>query len=360
MYSPGAPNVPFDVHFSYLVAEGFTRPFFILGCTGPFLAQLLAGLAAVFPRGTPLHSAPEWRIVGGGSFGTGGTLRHETLDDLCNKVASGRANPLPLAVVFSEDGFLVAETVERLRSLGFTQIVLIDSTPDGPGDDLADSLDWVSLFFRNSIQVASILDFIIESSPGRWIFWCYNGEFLFFPHCETRSIADVVTFMEEERRESVATMVVDLFSDAFIEGFGEDPRQSASLDTSGYFGLQRYEGSEPLERQFDVIGGLKWRFEEHIPWQQRQVSRVSLFRAAAGLEIDGNGQFNEPEYNTISCPWHHNLTIAVASFRTARGLVHNPGSRSEIRSFLARQSAPFEWTSRQLLELGFMEPGQWF
>ncbi len=287
-------------------------------------------------------------------------MQYQTLDGLCEKLASGKAKSLPLAVVFSEDGFLVAETIEHLRSQGFEEIALIESAAVSHDETVVSSVHWVNLFFRGNAEVAAILDHIIETNPGRWIFWCYNCEFLFFPHCETRSIADVVTFMEEERRESVATTAVDLFSDGLLTGSDGDPRAGARLDISGYFGLQRYDGPEPLERQYDVIGGLKWRFEEHIPWVQRRVDRVSLFKAAPGLEMDADGLFNLPEYNTICCPWHNNLTIAVASFRTARGLVHNPGSRAAITSFHAPQSAVFEWNSQQLLELGFMEPGQWF
>ena len=51
---------------------------------------------------------------------------------------------------------------------------------------------------------------------------------------------------------------------------------------------------------------------------------------------------------------------AVASFRVAKALARNPGSRDEIASFAWRGSHPFRWNSQQLMELGLMEPGQWF
>ena len=70
--------------------------------------------------------------------------------------------------------------------------------------------------------------------------------------------------------------------------------------------------------------------------------------------------FNDEEYNTYSCPWHHNLTAAVCSFRAAKALKTNPGSSEEIPSFMWFNSVPFEWQSEQLLDLGLMEPGQWF
>ena len=218
----------------------------------------------------------------------------------------------------------------------------------------------MSIFFRDSLEVAALLNRIIEARPGKWIFWCYNAEFLYFPHCETRTIADATTFMEEERRSAVSAQVVDLYSNNLERDADAVNLEEPYLDVSGYYGMPRYDGPEALPEQFDLLGGLKWRFEEHVPWSQRFIDRVSLFRAAPGLEIDARGLFNDPDYNTISCPWHNNMTIALASFRTAKALLHNPGSRPYVESFMAPQSRRFDWSSQQLLELGFMEPGQWF
>lgn len=54
------------------------------------------------------------------------------------------------------------------------------------------------------------------------------------------------------------------------------------------------------------------------------------------------------------------LTGAVASFRVAKALRTNPGSRDDIGDFRWHRSEPFRWSSLQLMELGLMEPGQWF
>jgi hypothetical protein len=64
--------------------------------------------------------------------------------------------------------------------------------------------------------------------------------------------------------------------------------------------------------------------------------------------------------NTYACPWHNNLTAAVCSFRTAKALRTNPGSRDAIQTFDWHNSTPFAWHSQQLMDLGLMEPGQWF
>ena len=86
----------------------------------------------------------------------------------------------------------------------------------------------------------------------------------------------------------------------------------------------------------------------------------SLFRAKEGLQLRPDFTFSDEEYNTYACPWHNSLTAAMCSFRTAKALRRNAGSAPHIRTFKWRNSAPFQWHSQQLLDLGLMEPGQWF
>ncbi|MFN6953031.1 MAG: hypothetical protein ACK4NE_10630, partial [Albidovulum sp.] len=138
--------------------------------------------------------------------------------------------------------------------------------------------------------------------------------------------------------------------------------QEAMLDRTGYYALARPDPAtgHPKERQLDIFGGLRWRFEEHVPPDRRRIDRIALFRAARGLTLRDDHTFTLEEYNTYACPWHHNLTAAIASFRTAKALKSNPDSAAAIRTFTWAGSVPFAWTSQQLMDLGLMEPGQWF
>ena len=88
--------------------------------------------------------------------------------------------------------------------------------------------------------------------------------------------------------------------------------------------------------------------------------RISLFKAKRGLTLRPDFTFNDEEYNTYACPWHNNLTAAICSFRTAKALKSNPGSKFDIHNFRWHNSTEFQWHSQQLMDLGLMEPGQWF
>ena len=175
-------------------------------------------------------------------------------------------------------------------------------------------------------------------------------------------MGELLTFHTEERREAMLSYVVDLYAPDLGAAPDAVDLDKAMFDRTGYYALGRRtpDGSSFEERQLDFHGGLRWRFEEHVPIDRRRLDRIALFRAQSGLRVTADHRFNEPEYNTYSCPWHHNLTCAIASFRVAKALVRNPVSRDRIDSFLWRNSTRFDWNGQQLMDLGLMEPGQWF
>lgn len=267
----------------------------------------------------------------------------------------------PVALIFCEDEVEIGATVLHHRKLGFAQVVLFHPPqlplPPEAGDCRCVGCD---LAVRNS--VAAILGRVIaRCPPTTWLYWGYNAEFLLFPFCETRTVGEMLAFHAEERRSAMVGYVIDLYAGDLGRFPNGVSREEALFDSRGYYALERFgSDGKRLERQFDVFGGIRWRFEEYIPWVRRRLDRVALLRPRKGLEMRPDFTLSDEEMNTIACPWHHNLTVAVASFRTAKALKTNPGSNWAIRTFEWPGSARFDWSSRQLLELGMMEPGQWF
>ncbi|WP_333712367.1 hypothetical protein [Yoonia sp.] len=266
----------------------------------------------------------------------------------------------PLALVMVEDDVEVASTFAHLRRFGFAQIIAF-APPELPFTTEATDVIRVDHDTSSDQALQRMLNGTIKALPGVWLFYCYNAEYLHYPFCETRSVGEMLSFMSEERRDSVMGYVIDLYArDLTARPNGVD-RTDAYFDKSGYYALALKDaGGEPLERQLEIAGGLRWRFEEHIPKDRQRTDRVSFVRARAGLQMLADKSWSLPEYNTYACPWHNNLTVAVPSFRTAKALRRNPGSRDAISLFHWPQSERFDWTSTQLLDLGLMEPGQWF
>ncbi len=265
----------------------------------------------------------------------------------------------PIAVILAEDELELDSTVRHHAKMGFGSVLVVGAVGQSSFQDLEN----VETFFSELDELADSLDVlnaVIAVAAEKWIYYCFNAEYLYFPYCEHRSIKDALTFVTEERRDSVFAYAIDLYPENLDDHRSGIDKESAYFDSSGYYGMDRYEGPEMIERQPEIFGGLRWRFEEHIPWEKRRIDRIGLFKASRALSIGEDLRLSEPELNTISCEWHHNMTFAIMSFRVAKMLMHNPGSAEAIQSFHWGGSERFKWDSQQLMKLGFMEPGQWF
>ena len=289
-------------------------------------------------------------------------MRYNSLRNyLSSAHSSGSAGPI--AVIVVEDDVEIASTFRHHADLGFkTIIALVPSGVELP-PEVPEVVSVVSHETTGSAPIESAINRIIEASPEQWIFYCFNAEYLFFPFCETRSVGEMLAFHKEERRHAMLTCVVDLYAKDLTQYDNGVSLEEAYLDGSGYYALARKDPEKdyaPKDRQLDIFGGLRWRFEEHVPETRRRVDRIGIFRANPGLKLRHDHTLNEEEYNTFSCPWHHNLTAVICSFRAAKALKRNPGSRDQIDTFFWRKSEPFQWHSQQLLDMGMMEPGQWY
>ncbi len=269
----------------------------------------------------------------------------------------------PIALIFCEDQTELESTINHHLVLGFKSVVAL--MPDAfPLEETVETrIHRVNFDMTEDGAIISAINAVNIASAGQWIYFCYNAEYLFFPFCESRSIVELLTYHTEERRDSMLSFVVDLYAEDLGAYENAVHLESANFDRIGYYALGREDSENDyaqIDRQLDFYGGLRWRFEEHVPYERRKIDRIAIFRAKAGLQMRENHTFSDEEYNTYSCPWHHNTTACIASFRTAKALKRNPGSADAIKTFKWPNSAKFEWNSRQLMDLGLMEPGQWF
>lgn len=289
-------------------------------------------------------------------------MKYSSLDQFLTdaKVAYAKG---PLALVFAEDAVEVDTTLRHHLEAGFPQVALLAPEAIVVPAALEAKIHRIVYDVHADNALVDAVNRVIEAAPGIWLYYCYNAEYLFFPFCETRHIREMLAFHTEERRDAMLSYVVDLYADDLDVFPNAVSLERAHLDKSGYYALGRPDvanHNHPKERQLDFFGGLRWRFEEHIPVPRRKIDRIALFRTKPDLKLRGDYTLSDEEYNTYACPWHHNITTAIVSFRTAKALRSNAGSRFDIHDFRWHNSTPFEWHSQQLMDLGLMEPGQWF
>lgn len=290
------------------------------------------------------------------------TLTEPAIDAFVSeaRALSGRA---PLALVAAEDGMEVESTIAHDRAAGFGLVLLL--TPEGVAPPAPCAGVHHARWDPHAPEaLPRLLNRLIRALPeGTWLSWGYNGEYLFHPFWENRSIRALLAFLTEERRATLPACIVDLYPSDLSQVPEGVTRDGAMFDAGGYYALDRPDPARPgasLERQIDIFGGLRRRFEEHLDDPPGRIDRVPLFRTRKDLHLGPDHRFDIAEYNTVSCPWHRSPTAAVMSFRAAKGLRHNPASRAAIRDFRWPHSRVFDWSSRQLLDLGLIESGQWF
>ncbi len=270
----------------------------------------------------------------------------------------------PFAIVIAEDKSETAATLQHVIQLGFRKAFLFapeGMTLDPEMEELAEKLVVIRDRTRRPNAARDAVNAVMDAVAGEWIHYCFNGEFLFYPFCEDRSVAEVATFITEERRASALSYVIDLYAGDLHTYPDAVSLDNALLDASGYYAEPRRDANDQdMDRQYNFFGGLRWRFEEHVTESKRKIDRIGLFRAEAGLRLRDDHTLSNEEMNTYACPWHHSLTTAICSFRVAKALRSNPGSRDDIHDFRWHRSMRFQWSSQQLMDLGLMEPGQWF
>lgn len=288
-------------------------------------------------------------------------MRFQSLDSMVRDTAVTQATG-PVAAVIADDEVEVASTLRHHIDAGFKTVFLFAPADLDVPPTLADAILRCDFPTRDPGITPRIVNALVAALPARtWFYYCYNAEYLFYPFSETRTVGEMLAFHAEERRFSMLTYVVDLYASKLDAAENAVSLEDAHLDRSGYYALARNRADDQImDRQLDFFGGLRWRFEEHIAPERRRIDRISIVRCRPGLELRDDHTWTDEELNTYSCPWHHNLTAAIVSFRTAKALRTNPASRYDIATFQWHNSIAFEWHSQQLLDLGLMEPGQWF
>ena len=208
-------------------------------------------------------------------------MRHNTLDDF---IASG-ADVLrqgPIALIFVEDSVEVNITIKHHLGLGFG-IVLVFAVDDIAIDPAHEEV--VHRIAYDPIEpeaVCTSVTRVIGAANGQWVYYCHNAEYLFYPFCETRSVKAMLQFPAEERRDAMLTYVIDLYADDLDAHPNAASVERAHLDKAGYYALARTDPDakwEPKERQLEVVGGVRWRFEGHSTEQRGQTGRRSLSSA---------------------------------------------------------------------------------
>ena len=268
----------------------------------------------------------------------------------------------PVAVILAEDLAEIPSTLAHHAARGFARLLLFAPAEAEVPASFGALLARIDHAAPRDGGLPAIVSALMPAVPaGTWVYAGHNAEYLFRPFCETRSLGEMLDFHAGERRAAMLGQVVDLYAADLVAHPDGIDRAAPCFDRTGYYAVERRgpEGAA-LDRQLDLYGGLRWRFDDHVPEGRRRIDRIALFRARPRLRMNPDFTLNDAELNTYACRWHNSLTCAVVSFRAAKALRANPASREAIATFRWWGSERFDWSSDQLLKAGLMECGQWF
>ena len=254
------------------------------------------------------------------------------------------------AIVLCDSPRQAQNTVSHLLDQGAGLVVTIGDC----GALEVDGRPHVQIAEPPTVRPYKMLTQVLGGLEGRWIVWLWAGEFLFYPFAESRNLAELTSFLSDERRRVLYCYALDLYGQAMPSG-GDDPR---AIEL--YFDDIGYQPFPMDDKCLNLHGSLGWRFEELSTRDMHQIGRSSLIKADAGLTLDRFWRFGAPEMDSVACPWHNSPTGAVMSLRRAYRIVAHPGFPDVADDLIWQGSVRFEWSSRQLLERGMIEPGQWF
>ncbi|MEM0942541.1 MAG: hypothetical protein AAGI70_01215 [Pseudomonadota bacterium] len=115
--------------------------------------------------------------------------------------------PGPLWVVLCEDPWLAAESVAHAAALSPAQVLALG---DVAGLAPQPGVAAIEMDLGAHGAAALALNRIIAAAEGRWVGWCFAGEFFFYPWCETRTLGDLTLFLAGEQRASLYAYALDL------------------------------------------------------------------------------------------------------------------------------------------------------
>ena len=265
-----------------------------------------------------------------------------------------------VAFLFVDDDHWLCETIDHLDHLGFARIYACGSAIAGFSHDCK-KLIWLETpQMRNKVAV-DILNSKMAELAGRWVYYCFNGEFLHFPFDETRKIDDFTAFLAEERRVTALSTKIDIYPATEISDLKKLEFGQCWLDRVGYYSnVGRDQHNNKIDNALNIQGGFRWRLSEYMPSDSQTLNRNSIFLAQQKLEMLHDFRFASRDYETAHANWHRSPTTVTASIRAYKYLRDHNKAEDIIGKLKYRGSAPYQKRARQFMELGFMEPGQWF
>lgn len=232
-----------------------------------------------------------------------------------------------LFAMFRNERHRLAPFVQYYRALGVGHFIFADNdSEDGglSGEPFAGAKD-ISVFkvtqrFGEARQGTDWINaFLNRFCCGHWTLVVDIDEFFVFPHSERRTLADLVTHLTDAERQTVWSLLVDMYPRGPIERI-EFTNNVHPLSLADQFDAHGYYGVRGGFEDIWMRGGPRLRkFFRDDPRIAPALNKVPLIKWQLGYEYLLNQHVLFPHRLNWPHGWHNQVTGALLHFKFDRG-----------------------------------------
>lgn len=307
------------------------------------------------------------------------------LDLLMGSARRSSAGGIVLVAAHYGTHAIVDAFLDHHRALGVREFVLLDlSSAGGLAQHIAGQAGcavWRPRDLSRPDEITSWLNGLrCRYASGRWCLSLDTADAFVYYRCETRGIGDLTDFLESESRDHLFALVVDMYGDGAAADDRDPAGGSGELRYFDPFGFVTLDPGRA--RNVIVRGGPQRRLLfKNRPRQSPALNRIPLVKWAWPYAYVAGTRLIVPVYlNNPHAQWHSSPTGCILRFALAQdaealhdaarweapvammdgGLASYPGLQ-RLRELTLKQdcSRPYR-ESRDLVDAGLMNPGQWF
>ena len=115
-------------------------------------------------------------------------MRYSSLKDFLSRSGKVLAKG-PIALIFVEDEVEVASTLRHHLGSGFAAVLVLMPSGFALAPEFDTKVHRIDLDTLAPGMLTETVNAMIKAAPGTWFYYCYNAEYLFYPFCESRSVA---------------------------------------------------------------------------------------------------------------------------------------------------------------------------
>lgn len=204
---------------------------------------------------------------------------------------------LPAIVVVPEATPLSAGFLAHHRGLGVDHFLCL-----ALGDAEVTAADDVSVVRLGRPAPRALLAAVNAAAQrwasGRWVLFLLANELFVYPHLRTRSLADLVQHLEDDRRLTLHAVTVDLYGsraaaeERVFDGWGyvQFPGRRRSVEIRGGPGLRAFHAERPEDApMLQRIALVQWRPWYHFSRFRQLANPLALNRAHRTWEVSITG-----------------------------------------------------------------------